>query len=186
LIAEVQAYHDKGYLTTTNGVFSELSDFRYEWAQLGWYKPFMLEVSPTDFFISAHFWWDSASKTSDSSGCGFVFGLQPNNDHYAVFLDRSRIVFLMTDNQLGYSKHMGTTRGTGRVEFEYPAEADFTLIVKGTYAYVLVNGEVAGEYTLSQSRPVRGSLGMTVLSGTNKDYGTRCEMTNLHLWFPVE
>lgn len=184
LIAEVLSYYDKGYLTTTQGRFSELDDFTYEWAQLGWYKPFMLEVSPSDFFMSAHFKWDSAFRSPDTSGCGFIFGVQPNDDHYAVFLDRSRVVFLMTDSQLGYSKHVGTTRGTGRVKFDYPAEADFTLIVKGTYAYVLVNGEVVGEYTLSQSRPVRGNLGMTVLSGTNKDYGTRCEMNNLHLWIP--
>jgi hypothetical protein len=85
---------------------------------------------------------------------------------------------------------MGTTRGTRRVKFDNPAdnpaEADFTLIVKDSYAYVLVNGEVVGEYTLSQSRSVHGQLGLTLLSGTNKDYGTRCEMTNLHAWLPKE
>ena len=65
-------------------------------------------------------------------------------------------------------------------------EADFTLIVKGAYSYVLVNGELVGEYTLSQSRPLYGNVGLTLLSGTNKDYGTRCEMTNLHLWIPED
>jgi hypothetical protein len=72
------------------------------------------------------------------------------------------------------------------VKFDYPAEADFTLIVKDSYAYVLVDGENVAEYTLSQSRSSRGGLGLTVLSGTNKDYGTRCEMTNLHLWLPED
>ena len=70
------------------------------------------------------------------------------------------------------------------MKFDYPAEADFTLIVNGISAYVLVNGEMAGEYTLAQSRPSLGGLGLTVLSGTNKDYGTRCEMTDLRLWLP--
>jgi hypothetical protein len=60
------------------------------------------------------------------------------------------------------------------------------LIVKGTSAYVLVNGESVGEYTLAQSRPSRGEIGLTVLSGTNKDYGTHCEMTDLRLWIPDE
>ena len=27
-----------------------------------------------------------------------------------------------------------------------------------------------------------GELSLTLLSGTNKDYGTRCEMTNIELW----
>jgi hypothetical protein len=79
---------------------------------------------------------------------------------------------------------MGRTRGSGTVKFSNPAEADFKLIVKDNYAYVLVDDVVVGEYTLSQSQPVRGDLALTVLSGTNKDYGTRCEMTDIHVWTP--
>ena len=186
LNAEVQDFYDKGYLTTSDGSFTEVEDFSYDWAQLGWYNWLPLKVSASDFFLSAHFKWDSAFKNSDISGCGFIFDLQPNEDHYAVFLDRAKIFFLITDHAHGYSKPMSPTRGTGRVKFDYPAEADFTLIVKGAYAYVLVNGEVVGEYTLAQSRSLQGDLGLTVLSGTNRDYGTHCEMTNLHLWIPQE
>jgi hypothetical protein len=186
LNAEVKAYYDKGYLTTTDGRFTELDDFSYDWAQLGWYNWLPLKDSASDFFLSAHFKWDSAFKNSDISGCGFIFDLQPNDDHYAVFLDRAKIFFLITDHALGYSKPMSPTRGTGRVKFDYPAEADFTLIVKDAYAYVLVNNEVVGEYTLARSRSLQGDLGLTVLSGTNRDYGTHCEMTNIHLWVPQE
>jgi len=186
LRAEVQAYFDKGYLTKTEGSLRELDDFSYDWAQMGWYNWLPLPDSVSDFYLSAHFKWDSAYQNSDTSGCGFIFGLQQNDDHYAVFLDRTRVFFLITDHRVGYSKPVGTTRGTGRVKFDYPAEADFTLIVKDAYAYVLVDNEVAGEYTLAQSRSSRGNLGLTVLSGTNKDFGTRCEMTNLHLWIPKE
>lgn len=184
LNTEVQEYFEKGYLATTNGRSKELDDFSYEWAQLGWYNWLPLNESASDFFLSAHFKWDSAYQNSDISGCGFIFSIQENNDHYAVFLDRSRVFFLITDRNLGYSKRVAPTRGTASVDFDYPAEADFTLIVNGHYAYVLVDGEVVGEYTLAQSRPMHGNLGLTVLSGTNRDYGTRCEMTNLHLWIP--
>jgi hypothetical protein len=27
-----------------------------------------------------------------------------------------------------------------------------------------------------------GELGLTLFSGTNRDYGTRCRMTNIGLW----
>ena len=50
----------------------------------------------------------------------------------------------------------------------------------------VVDGELIGEYTLSQSKPLRGDLALTVLSGTNKDYGTRCEVTDLRVWTPNE
>jgi len=186
LNAEVQKYFDEGYLDTTEGRFRELDDFRFDWAQLGWYRPFPIQDGVGDFFMSAKFKWDSAFKNSDISGCGFIFGVQPNNDHYAVFLDRQKVFFLITDNTVGFSKPVSPTRGTGIVKFDYPAEADFTLIVRDAYAYVLVNGEVVGEYTLSQSRSSDGGIGLTVLSGTNKDYGTRCEMTSLHLWLAKE
>ena len=89
-----------------------------------------------------------------------------------------------------YYEPFSPTRGTGRVNFDNPAdhpvEADFTIIVKGAYAYVLVDEELVGEYTLSESKILRGELGLALLSGTNKDYGTRCEMTNLHTWIPTE
>ena len=186
LDAEVKAFYDKGYVTTTEGKFTELDDFSYDWAQLGWYNWLPLKDSASDFYLSAHFKWNSALKNSDIAGCGFIFGLQPNKDHYAVFLDRMKIFFLITDHALGFSKPVTPTRGTGRVKFDYPAQADFTLIVKGAYTYVLVNNEVVGEYTLAQSRSLKGGLGLTVLSGTNKDYGTHCEMTNLHLWVPQQ
>jgi len=91
-------------------------------------------------------------------------------------------LFLITSD--GYGSTSGPTRGTGRVKFGNPAEADFTMIVKGNYVYVLMDNEVAGEYTLAQSRSLTGHIGLTVLSGTNKDYGTRCEMINLRLWLP--
>lgn len=186
LNAQIETHFSNGYLTTTHGQLTELEDFRHDWAQLGWYSWLPIGDIAGDFFLSAHFKWDSALQTSNTSGCGFIFGLQPNDDHYALFLDRTKVYFVITDRALGYSKPIAPTRGTGRVNFEYPAEADFTLIVKGAYAYVLVNGEPVGEYTLSQSRSLHGGLGLTVLSGTNKDYGTRCEMTNLRLWIPTE
>jgi hypothetical protein len=184
LNAEAQAFYDKGYLATADGKFKELDDFSYDWAQMGWYNWLPVSSSASDFYLSASFKWNSALKNSDTAGCGFIFDLQPNDDHYAVFLDRTKVLFLITDHALGFSKPVTPTRGTGRVKFDYPAQADFTLIVKGAYAYVLVNNEVVGEYTLAQSRSLEGGLGLTVLSGTNKDYGTHCEMTNLHLWQP--
>lgn len=186
LNGQIEDYYSKGLLSTRHGRMRELEDFRSDWAQMGWYNWLPLGDSASDFFLSAHFKWDSAVPTSDTAGCGFIFGRQPNDDHYAVFLDRERVFFLITDRAAGYSRPVRPTRGTGLVDFEYPAEADIALIVKGVTAYVLVNGEDVGEYTLSRSRSPHGSLGLTVLSGTNKDYGTRCEMTNLRLWTPLE
>lgn len=184
LQAEVQSYYDKGYLNTTDGRFIQQENFKEEWAQIGWYQWWTLDQQASDFFMSAHFKWSTALQTSDVSGCGFVFAIQDNDDHYAVFLDKSRILFLYSKQAFKGAREVGKTRGTGRVSFGNPAEADFTLIVKDASAYVLVNNDMIGQYSLSKDAPLQGSLGLTLLSGTNRDYGTRCEMTDLHLWIP--
>jgi len=182
---EVQSYYDQGFLDTTEGTIEELDDFSNDWAQLGWYQWMPTGQEADDFFVSAHFRWMSAYKNADESGCGLVFAIQPDSSHYAVFLDRAKIIFLDADSSYGsYSLPVGKTRGSGTVKFGNPGEADFTLIVKGNSAYVLVNGELIGEYSLAKSRKLRGDIGLSTLSGTNKDYGTRCEMTDIHTWTP--
>jgi hypothetical protein len=187
--SEARKYFDMGLLKSTQGGFEVYDDFSRDWAQLGWYRWVTLDDTAKDFFLSAHFRWSSAYRNADVSGCGFVFAIQDNGDHYAVFLDRAQILFLDSSSAYSYSRLVGLTRGTGRVRFinnpaDQPIEADFTVIVRDAYTYVLVDGEIVGEYTLSQSKVLTGNLGLTLLSGTNKDFGTRCEMTNIRAWFP--
>jgi hypothetical protein len=186
--AQAQSFFEKGYLNTADGKITEFDDFGYDWAQLGWYNWLPLGEEASDFYLSAHVKWSSAYRNADTSGCGFIFAIQENRDHYAVFLDQSKILFLNSDQTAGYSRAVGLTRGTGRVKFDNPAdspqEADFTVIVNDTYAYVLVDDEVVGEYTLAKSKVLRGDIGLSLLSGTNRDFGTRCEMTDIHVWIP--
>ena len=186
--AETQSYFDRGYLATTDGEVTEFDDSTEEWAQLDWYKPSALLIQASDFYVSAHFKWTSAYRNAAESGCGLVFAANEKGDHYAVFLDRAKVIFLDNSRSASYSLPVGRTRGTGTVKFgnpfDEPLEADFTLIVNDSYAYVLVDDEVVGEYTLSQSRSLDGLIGLALLSGTNKDFGTRCEVTNLHAWVP--
>ena len=185
---EAQKYFDLGYISSADGTTKEIDDFGYDWAQLGWYNWAPLGETVTNFYISAHFKWSSAYRNADVSGCGILFAIQDNGDHYAVFLDRSKILFLNADTATSFSRPVGLTRGTSQVKFDNPAdnpvEADFTVIVNDAYTYVLVDGEVVGEYTLAQSKILRGDIGLSLLSGTNRDYGTRCEMTDIHIFIP--
>jgi len=182
---EIQSYFDLGYVDTNDGEIKEIDDFAHEWAKLNYYNWLPLGKNVSDFAMSGHFKWESAYKNADESGCGFAFAIQDDYSHYAVFLDRSRVIFVDADASYGgYARSVGKTRGSGTVKFGNPGEADFALIIKGTSAYVLVNNELIGEYTLSKSRILRGDVGPTILSGTNKDYGTRCEMNDLHIWTP--
>jgi len=155
--------------------------FNEEWAQIGWYQRWVFQDVFSDFLFKAHFKWSTASETPEISGCGVVFGLQENGDHYAVFLDKSRILFVMARGSNLYV--VGKTSGSGRANFGNPAEAEFAISVKGQSAYVSVDGKFT-EYTLSADQTSAGQFGLTILSGTNRDYGTRCEMTDIVMWTP--
>jgi hypothetical protein len=180
---ETQQYYDPGYLSTTDGAYRNYNNFSEEWAQLGWYQWWPLKDTASDFFLSAHFKWSSSYRNADLSGCGFAFAIQENSDHYAAFLDRSKVYFVESEE---YYTPFHPTRGSELVSFanpfDQPVEADFTLILNDADAYVLIDEDLVGEYPLSQTKVLHGNLGLTLLSGTNKDFGTRCEMTNVHAW----
>lgn len=181
--ADLQQFTEPGYLDNSAGDFKGYKDFSEEWAQINWYKWWPFEKIESDFMFGAHYKWSTSSSTPDESGCGIVFGVQPNEDHYAVVLDRGRILFLMARGSHVYE--VGKTSGSGRVNFGNPAEADFLLLVQGQKAYVLVDGK-ATSYTLSADQVSTGAMAYTVLSGTNRGYGTRCEISNIHIWTPSD
>lgn len=84
-------------------------------------------------------------------------------------------------------KRFGVTTGSGRVHYGNPAEAHLTLIVDGSNANVLVDDAFIGSYALYSGKlQDPGTVGYFVKSGTNKDYGTRCQITNASLWVPTQ
>lgn len=181
LQAVLQDFEEKGYITTTQGEVRELMPFIQEWAQMDWFQWWSLDFEEKDFVFKSHFNWASASFTPEDSGCGVVFGIQENRDYYAVFLTSNRILFMMKRGELIYE--VGKTRGSGRVKYDNPAEADFIIAVYDQKAFVSVDSDVT-EYTLSKDQTTEGQLAFSLLSGTNKDYGTRCEMTDSLIWTP--
>jgi len=180
---DLQFFADKGFGGGSAGSFEAIDDFNEAWAQINWYQYWPVSETDGDFMFGAHLDWSSASSTPDVSGCGVVFGLQSNDDHYAVVVDRGRILFLMGRGSHVYE--VGKTSGSGRLSYGNPAEADLLVLVVNQTAYVSVDKDVT-RYTLSQDQVTSGDLALTVLSGTNRDYGTRCKMSNIHLWQPED
>ena len=170
---------DDGFLTITGGDSFELDPFKEEWAQINYYDIWPYGTIDSDFVFKAKFNWSTAIAKPDESGCGVIFGGQENGDYYGVFLTNSSIRFFLKRGSNLYN--VGKTSGSGVTNFENPAEAEFVLAVSNQKAYVLVDGE-STLYTLSMDQTAKGVFGLSLLSGTNKDYGTRCEATDMMLW----
>lgn len=190
-LARIRSYVDRGYLSKAEGAPYDLDDYSMEFAQIN----YLSDAWPTgyyedvkDFVFMADLKWESAIQNPEASGCGLYFRAQPNGDFYSVYLDFDRVVMGGHVASMGpYVTRFGVTSGSGRVAFGNPAEAKFTLIMEGYKAYVLVNDEFIGSYTLYSGKLLDpGSLAYFTKSGTNKDYGTRCQITNGSLWVPSQ
>ena len=177
----VEDYYEKGYLPSTEGEYHHLEDFTMESAD----RQVVFEKRATgydvkDFMVKAHFKWHSAIANPDPGGCGWSFR-KMKNDSYLAFIDRDWIYLgMVKSNQ--WTRY-GKTSGNAWVGLGNPAEADVTLTVSKGKAYVIINDAFASSYTLSMDNLTgAGELDYAVVAGTFKDYGTRCEMTNVDLW----
>ncbi len=184
LFSQVQLFKDEGLIPSTSGEYIELDTFSKNIAKIGWLQYwFFDDVEVEHFIFTAHAKWRTAIDTSDVSGCGIVFAVEEkenNNEYYGVVFDKSRIYFSIAKS--GYYYELGKTRGTGLLNFGNPADADVTILVYDNHAYIYVDDEFIGEYTLSESKQLRGYFGFGLISGTNKDYGTNCHITNSRIW----
>ena len=87
----------------------------------------------------------------------------------------------------GFCYELGKTHGTGRLGYESDFEANVELIVNETDVHFLVDGQPIGEYTLSSAYTTDpGYISYGIWSGTNKDYGTRCDYSNVGMWIPQQ
>jgi hypothetical protein len=169
-----------GLLSQSNGNTVGIPDFDEKWAQMNWYSYYLLAQKPTNFMIEADASWDSASDKANwfNSGCGFVFREKDVDNHYLAYLDLDGVAKIQKVKNGNYSRV-----GVAPVRFpvEKPADhANLMLVVEGDIIYFFVDG-----YLMLTERDTsfsKGGLGLTLISGTNKGYGTHCKMTNIKLY----
>jgi hypothetical protein len=176
----VKGLADKGYIASTDGKFYPLEDFSNEWAQLGWYQWALTKYSPTDFILRADLAWESASKNPNPSGCGIVFHVQPNNDHFIAFVSTDGYVYFAASIGNDFNILGGDGKRYGPEA--YKGQATLVLIVTGVQFRTLINGKSIGVFSGYSGSLLDGNLGYTIVSGTNAGFGTRCNITNVALW----
>lgn len=191
--ATLQKYVDSGYLSSTEGTIYPLQSKTFEMAQINYLNIESAGFNDqiTDFAFWGDLKWSSAGKVNypEFSGCGIAFRVGDNfADEYTAMITNDSVLvtwcFAALGNRCG---RIGVTRGTGRVKFGNPAEAHFEFVASGGQAYALVNGKFIGEYTFFKDRLTKpGYFTYSIISGTNKDYGTRCSVDNAKLWVPKQ
>ena len=153
-------------------------DYEDEWAQLSWYQWITFEKAER-FVLSSTLSWDSASQTPNNfeSGCGVIFnGSDTSDDHLLASLRMDGLIYFT-----GKRNHQDLSYGT--YKFGSPSikkTVDLVLVVDRDKASVYVDGQrvvrKANMYDMGDA------VGLCTLSGTNKDFGTRCSWKDIFFY----
>ena len=165
-------------IPNVDGETTYWGDYEDEWAQIGWYQWITFEHS-NRFVFSANVSWDSASETPNNfeSGCGVLFNEgNSNTNHLLASVRMDGLVYFSGFRNSNYLSY-GTYK-YGRPSIK--GSADLVLVVDNDRATVYLNGE---RVVRKADLPVMGDgVGLTTLSGTNRDFGTRCTWKDIYVY----
>ena len=175
----VQRLYDDGIIQTLSGTYHPVPNYEDSWNQVDWYRWTYVGYPAANFVIRAKASWETTSwgAMSNLSGCGFVFRESGPENHYLMYLGISGRVYF-------YRTHDGKMEYIGNSVY-YPVEApsgeaEIMLVAVGNRFYLYVNGDYL--YDPSDGYFQEGKLGLTVVTGTAQDFGTRCKMEDIGLW----
>ncbi|MFM8320132.1 MAG: hypothetical protein ACKOC5_04375 [Chloroflexota bacterium] len=173
-----QLYED-GKISSKTGDFYKLEDWDHSTAMIGYMQWVTTDYSATNFVLATDMQWSSASKTANwpEAGCGFVFGLQDSDNMTYTYLGLDGFANIRAYVRGNY-KNLAR-RNWGRPDLP-EGEASFMLVVNNKRVSLYANDRMVNEATVTTYQP--GDIALTVFSGTNKDYGTRCQLTNMQLF----
>jgi len=179
----LQPLVDEGLISSIEGTYSPLPEFQSSLAKINYIDP----GSPTgfvveNFAVKAKFAWNTASDQTnwDRSGCGFIFGYEDVDKYDYFFLGLDGYANLYRPNkQNGQLLPIAKMRYSGKLSIP-EGDADVLLVVVDKRIYFFVNGEKVLDAYDALSVP--GHLIYTLVSGTNKGFGTSCAITEAGLW----
>lgn len=176
----VESLFDAGYISTTKGENLPLDRFFDQVAKINYFYWTYMDYAPSDFVFRADLEWQSASDVANwfNSGCGIVFredGIGEN--FYVVFLNLDGTVELMSwQNDV---RQEVVNEYYGRLDIP-DGEGELIVTAEGDHIQVFVNSKLVVD--VRDTRHTEGEFALTVISGTNKGFGTRCTFDNITLW----
>ena len=168
----------EGVIATADGDATYYGDYENEWAQINWYQWINFENS-NRFVLSANVSWASASQTPNNfaSGCGVIFNAGSGSDSY--LLASIRMDGLLYIN--GARNRQDVSYGTYRYgSASTKGSTDFVMVVDNGKASFYMDGQ---RIVRKAELLVMGdNVGLATLSGTNKDFGTRCTWKDIFFY----
>lgn len=165
------------------GLHYRLEDYDYSLAKMGSFKAVGSGRYPKDFVIRSRVaWWTAQGGVNwKEAGCGYIFRYLDKNNYYTINWSLDGKVFLKRK-----------MKGFETLAFEAPYPNLRQARGEGTIMLAISDNQVIAFFNDKRvfrmiDSPLTGSMkegevGLVVFSGTNLDYGTRCQFTATELW----
>ena len=160
------------------GTYSDVEDYTDEWAQINWYQ-WNRFAKLRNFVFSANVSWESAHERPNtfSAGCGLVFRENGTDNMLEVSLRMDGYVYMdgyRSGTPLSYPK-------AGYGSSQIKAAHQFVVVANGGTVTVYVDGVQEARWTDVAIKD-EGYMGLATMSGTNKDFGTRCKWKDIYFY----
>ena len=174
----VDALAADGKISGADGDFYYLDDFKDEWDELGWYQRISRSgPKMNNFVLRSKIKFESASQTPNwsESGCGWFFRGEEVDTNLTAFYSLEGNVRL-----LGFNNKVPLSYG--RVNHSHAAvsgEIEMVIYAEDQKVGILIDGVPLIERTdvIVDDNP--SQLFSVTFSGTNKDFGIRCDYSEI-------
>jgi|GEM_PF-3277314 hypothetical protein len=167
----------------SSGIYYQLADYDYSLARLGTQKAIGSGRFPKDFIMRSQIsWWTAPGPVSwKEAGCGYIFRYVDKNNYYSINWSLDGKVYLKRKTK-GYETlafeapypNLRQARGTGKIMLAI-SDTQVVAFYNDKRVFRMVDSPLNGSMK-------SGEVGLVVFSGTNVDFGTRCQFTQNELW----
>ena len=171
----IQKYSDSGYIPSKAGSYHLLDNYSNSYAKDGYLQWSTLEMNVENFVIKTQITMSTANNASIRTGCGMEFRESRDNVLQTVIIQQNGKASFF---QNGYKL---TAQYFGKIT--NPEEFIFVLIANGPNLHLFIDSKQALVFEIPKSvKTLPGNLGFAVMSGSNEDFGSRCDFKNTQLW----
>lgn len=161
---------------TESGSYT-LDDLSYTGARQYTLFPKYLDFQPEEFILLSKVKWEhsSAKITASAASCGFMFRNNDTDKSYFAVISadgNTRLINIHDDRWDGVA-HQKIRSQTFNAQTD---EVDMLLAVLPDRFVMAVDGEIILDQALTWDST--GYFGYSLISGTNRDYGTRCSFSD--------
>jgi len=168
-----------GEITRTEGTFYKIDDLEKNKAKIDYFAWWSIDHSAENFAIQTDVVWEVASDNANwfNTGCGFVFAEQ--DDDFFHFLKLSLDGMATLRSFKGDNTQMIIQKKFGKPTIP-SGQAKVLMIVQEKRVILHIDDQLVFNTYAPLLRS--GLINLSLSSGINTGFGTRCKFTNIGLW----